>query len=237
MVSLRISSLYIQMSWKASDGSGSLEVIDVFGNDLTVVNAARVSFAKESHEFSANDGKLVAYLAKHNHTSPFFHPQIRLRIKMPIFVAREWFRHTVGFSRNEVSRRYVDFTPEVWIPAPEDLRARDAKLKQGSQSTPVENSIVLSAEIKDHCDGMVDFYTHLLENGVAPEIARCVLPQGMYTEFVETASLAAYARLVGLRTDPGAQREIQEYARGIVQLLEPHFPVSWKALTENSPSS
>jgi thymidylate synthase (FAD) len=218
--------------WKSSDGIGSIEVLEVFGNDLTVVNAARVSFAKESTEFSANDGKLIQYLAKHNHNSPFFHPQVRLRIKMPIFVAREWFRHTVGFSRNEVSRRYVDFTPEVWIPAPEDLRARDAKLKQGSQSTPVENSIILSSEIKEHCDGMVDFYTHLLENGVAPEIARCVLPQGMYTEFVETASLAAYARLVGLRTDPGAQREIQGYAHGIIELLAPHFPISWKALTE-----
>ena len=225
------------MSWAASDGIGSIRILDVFGSDLTVVNAARVSFAKESHEFSANDEKLVKYLAKHNHNSPFFHPQIRLRIKMPIFVAREWFRHLIGFARIEGSRRYVDFKPETWIPSPEDLRARDPKLKQGSQDTPVENSILLSSEIKDHCDGMVNFYEHLLEHNVAPEIARCVLPQGMYTEFVETGSLAAYARLVGLRTDPGAQREIQAYAHGIVQLLEPCFPVSWKALTENTSSS
>jgi thymidylate synthase (FAD) len=151
---------------------------------------------------------------------------------MPIFVAREWFRHQIGFARNEVSRRYVDFTPETWIPSPEDLRARDPKIKQGSQDTPVENSIVLSSEIKEHCDDMVNFYQHLLDHNVAPEIARCVLPQGMYTEFVETGSLAAYSRLVLLRTDPGAQREIQAYARAIVGLLEPHFPVSWKALTD-----
>jgi thymidylate synthase (FAD) len=111
------------------------------------------------------------------------------------------------------------------------LRARDPKLKQGSQETAVDNSIFLSAEIREHCDGMVNFYEHLLEHNVAPEIARCVLPQGMYTEFVETGSLAAYARLVGLRTDPTAQREIQAYAHGIVQLLQPHFPISWKALT------
>jgi thymidylate synthase (FAD) len=150
---------------------------------------------------------------------------------MPIFVAREWFRHQIGFARNEVSRRYVDFTPETWIPSPEDLRARDPRVKQGSQDTPVEGSIVLSAEIKEHCDGMVNFYQHLLDHNVAPEIARCVLPQGMYTEFVETGSLAAYSRLILLRTDPGAQREIQAYARAIVSLLEPHFPVSWKALT------
>ncbi len=232
MVSLRISSLYIQMSWKASDGIGSLEVLEVFGNDLTVVNAARVSFAKESHEFSANDAKLITYLAKHNHVSPFFHPQVRLRIKMPIFVAREWFRHQIGFARNEVSRRYVDFTPEVWIPAPEDLRERDPQLKQGSRENPIENSVIVSSEIKEQCDGMVCFYNQLLERGVAPEIARCVLPQGMYTEFVETGSLAAYARLVALRTDPGAQREIQAYAHGIIELLAPHFPISWKALTE-----
>jgi len=220
------------MSWTASDGIGSIQVLDVFGSDLTVVNAARVSFAKESHEFSANDEKLVNYLAKHNHNSPFFHPQIRLRIKMPLFVAREWFRHQIGFSRNEVSRRYVDFKPETWVPSPEDLRARDPKIKQGSQDKPVDNSIILSAEIKDHCDSMVSFYQHLLDHNVAPEIARCILPQGMYTEFVETGSLAAYSRLILLRTDPGAQREIQAYARAIVNLLEPHFPVSWKALTD-----
>lgn len=220
------------MSWSSSDGIGKIEVLEVFGNDLTVVNAARVSFAKESHEFSASDAKLVQYLAKHNHVSPFFHPQVRLRIKMPIFVAREWFRHQIGFARNEVSRRYVDFTPEVWTPAPDDLRERDPKLKQGSRENPIENSVIVSAEIKDQCDGMVCFYNQLLARGVAPEIARSVLPQGMYTEFVETGSLAAYARLVALRTDPGAQREIQAYARGIVELLTPHFPISWKALTE-----
>jgi len=220
------------MCWSSSDGIGKIEVLEVFGSDLTVVNAARVSFAKESTEFSAGDEKLIRYLATHNHTSPFFHPQVRLRIKMPIFVAREWFRHQIGFARNEVSRRYVDFTPEMWVPAPSDLRARDAKLKQGSRETPVENSIFLSAEIKDYCDSAVSMYERLLENGVAPEIARCILPQGMYTEFVETASLAAYARLVALRTDPGAQREIQAYAHGIVSLLSPHFPVSWSALTK-----
>jgi len=221
------------MTWTASDGIGSIQVLDVFGADLTVVNAARVSFAKESTEFSASDEKLINYLAKHNHNSPFFHPQIRLRIKMPIFVAREWFRHQIGFARNEVSRRYVDFKADVWIPSPEDLRARDPKIKQGSMETPVENSIVLSAEIKDHCDAAVSFYEHLLEHNVAPEIARAVLPQGMYTEFVETGSLAAYSRLVLLRTDPGAQREIQAYAHAIVKLLEPHFPISWKALTHS----
>ncbi len=119
---------------------GFVEVIDIFGSDLTVVNAARVSFAKESHQFSEQDGKLVRYLAKHHHNSPFFHPQIHLRIKMPIFVAREWFRHQIGFARNEVSRRYVDSPPECYIPEEDELRERDSNKKQGSKDTPPEGA-------------------------------------------------------------------------------------------------
>jgi thymidylate synthase (FAD) len=219
------------MNWTAADGLGRIEVLEVFGSDLTVVNAARVSFAKESVEFSERDGGLIRYLAKHQHTSPFFHPQIRMRIKMPIFVAREWFRHTVGFSRNEVSRRYVDTVPEVWVPGVTGLRARDPKLKQGSKEEPVEGAEAIVDELKAYRDTSLAFYDSLLKRQVAPEIARCVLPQGMYTEFIETASLAAYARLFGLRTDPGAQREIQTYAQALGALLEPAFPVSWSALT------
>lgn len=208
-----------------------MELLEVFGNDLTVVNAARVSFAKESTEFSNQDAKLVMYLAKHNHVSPFFHPQIRLRIKMPIFVAREWFRHQIGFARNEVSRRYVDTVPECWIPTPDQIRERDPKLKQGSKENSVVDSETVHQLIKTHTEMNVMVYEDLLGRGVAPEIARCVLPQSMYTEFIETGSLAAYARLYKLRTDPTAQREIQDYAQKLGDLLEPLFPVSWKALT------
>ena len=208
-----------------------MELLEVFGSDLTVVNAARVSFAKESQTFTAQDEKLVMYLAKHHHISPFFHPQIRLRIKMPIFVAREWFRHTVGFARNEVSRRYVDSAPECWVPSPAEIRERDPKLKQGSKTTPVIDSELIHQLIKTHINVNVMVYEDLLERGVAPEIARAVLPQSMYTEFIETASLAAYARLYNLRTDPSAQKEIQVYAEKLGELLEPIFPVSWKALT------
>ena len=106
-----------------------VELLEVFGNDLTVVNAARVSFAKESAEFTGADAKLINYLASHNHNSPFFHPHIRFRLKMPIFVAREWFRHQIGFARNEVSRRYVSTAPEFWIPSIEDVREKDPKVK------------------------------------------------------------------------------------------------------------
>ena len=220
--------------WKADDGIGSVEVLGVFGDDKTVVNAARVSFNKTvgvAEALGERDEKLIAYLAKHHHISPFFHPQIQLRIKMPIFVAREWFRHTIGFARNEVSRRYVDSFPEVWYPPADGLRARDPKLKQGSKETPVEGAEEIVAEIRASGEAAVELYESLLRRQVAPEIARTVLPQGMYTEFIETASLAAYARLWELRTDSGAQREIQGYARAIERLLMPYFPVSWSALT------
>lgn len=219
------------MSWKTADGIGGIELLEVFGSDLTVVNAARVSFAKESIAMDSKDEGLIRYLAKHNHVSPFFHPQIRLRVKMPIFVAREWFRHTIGFARNEVSRRYVDSLPEIWIPEADGLRARDPKLKQGSKEEPVPDADARVMEIRHAAKESLDLYTSLLAKQVAPEIARSVLPQGMYTEFIETASLAAYARLWALRTDPGAQREIQAYARALEELLKPAFPVSWIALT------
>jgi len=221
----------MESKWFAEDGIGGIEVVEVFGSDLTVVNAARVSFAKEVTEMTERDGKLVDFLARNDHISPFFHPQVRLRVKMPIYVAREWFRHTIGLARNEVSRRYVDSRPEIWYPSVTGLRERDPKLKQGSKETPVDGAEELVEEIRAAGEGAVIFYESLMARGVAPEIARSVLPQGMYTEFIETGSLAAYARIWELRTDPGAQREIQAYARAIEKLLMPHFPVSWGALT------
>ena len=226
-----MSAIVENAQWKSPDGLGSIEVLEVFGNDLTVVNAARVSFAKECTEMTGRDEKLIMFLAKHKHISPFFHPQVRLRVKMPIFVAREWFRHTIGFARNEVSRRYVDSEPELWFPEGDGLRARDPKLKQGSKSESVGESDTVLEEIRAHGRASIEFYNSLLAREVAPEIARAVLPQGMYTEFIETGSLAAYARLWELRTDPGAQREIQAYAVALETLLLPYFPISWKALT------
>jgi thymidylate synthase (FAD) len=153
---------------------------------------------------------------------------------MPIFVAREWYRHQIGFARNEVSRRYVDSTPECWIPSPDQIRERDPKLKQGSKETSVINAEELHQLMKTHTEVNVMLYEDLISRGVAPEIARCILPQSMVTEFIETGSLAAYARLYKLRTDPGAQRETRRYAEMIGEIIEPLFPVSWKALTSVS---
>ena len=213
----------------------AVELLNVFGDDLTVVNAARVSFAKESHELSQQDEKLIKYLAKHNHISPFFHPQIHFRLKMPIFVAREWFRHQIGLARNEVSRRYVDSDPEFWMP--DELRERDANKKQGSKDVKIQYNGHCLARIKKHQEESLELYKYLLDYKVCPEQARAVLPQSMMTEFVETGSLAAYARIYKLRTDPTAQREIQEIAACVGNLLAEKFPISWKALTCESSSS
>lgn len=219
------------------DSIGYVELLETFGDDLTVVNAARVSFNKESHEFTEQDGKLVRYLAKHNHVTPFFHPQVRMRIKMPIFVAREWYRHQIGFARNEVSRRYVDSDPECYCPAKEDIRARDPKLKQGSKLEPVAMNNVAEDVMRETIQDAMKTYDRLLkELNVAPEIARMILPQSMYTEFIETGSLAAYARLCGLRLDPTAQKEIRDYATAVDELLRKRFPVSWAALMESAAS-
>uniref|UniRef100_A0A6C0JP98 Thymidylate synthase n=1 Tax=viral metagenome TaxID=1070528 RepID=A0A6C0JP98_9ZZZZ len=206
-----------------------VELLEVFGDDLTVVNAARVSFAKESHYLSGGDARLIQYLADHNHITPFFHPQARFRLKMPIFVAREWFRHQIGFARNEISRRYVDSDPEFWLPT--ELRERDINKKQGSKDTIISNNEYCIDMMQKHNQQSLSLYRFLLNNKVCPEQARAVLPQCMMTEFIETGSLAAYARLYKLRTDPNAQREIQDLASSVGELLAERFPISWSALT------
>lgn len=213
------------------------ELIDSMGSDLTVVNSARVSFSKESTldeqgYLPVRDEKLIGYLAKHKHFTPFTHPQITLRETVPIFVARQRFKHVVGFTYNEVSRRYVDDTPEFFIP--QEWRSRpDGGMKQGSGDTH-QYSKAFQAKYRQFLKEAEDLYQHMIEEGIAPEQARMVLPQSMLTSYYVTGSLAAFARLYGLRMDSHAQKEIQDLARQIGELIEPLFPVSWKALTENS---
>jgi thymidylate synthase (FAD) len=208
--------------------SNCVELLEVFGSDLTVVNAARVSMGKVSTELTEVDKKLIRYLSKHKHNSPFYHPQIRFRIKMPIFIAREWYRHSIGFARNEISRRYVDTTPEFYMPS--SLRERNPSIKQGSKETSIVNNDAMMAELEAWNVQSANMYNKLMQEGVAPEVARIVLPQSMHTEFIETASLYAYARLCELRNAPDAQKEIRDYAQIVSELLEKAFPVSWAAL-------
>lgn len=210
------------------DSVGCVRLLDRMGSDITVVNAARVSFAKQSmytDEGLLNDAdaKLIKYLAAHKHWTPFSQPQIQLRVKMPIFVARQWYKHQVGLTRNEESRRYISAEPECYVPT--KWRKAAENVKQGSSEDGEIAGIVA------HTSYNVSLYRDLLVMGVCPEQARMVLPQSMYTEFVETGSLAAYARLYSLRSSKEAQKEVRLYAEAIGKIISPLFPVSWEALT------
>lgn len=213
------------------------EYIDHLGSDITVVNSARVSFNKESQfentgELSAKDVKLIGYLAKHNHFTPFTHPQITLRETVPIFVARQRFKHMVGFAYNEISRRYVDDTPEFYFPA--EWRTRpDGSLKQGSGGVHVENETMKGAYL-DFIKEASSLYERMVASGIAPEQARMALPQSMLTSYYVTGSLAAFARLYKQRADSHAQKEIQDLAHQIGQVIQPLYPVSWSALTQGN---
>lgn len=221
------------------------ELITHSGDDLMVVNAARVSFDKESGmEFVIPEGglhpksviikklydkdkKLIKYLATHNHYTPFAHPQITLRETVPIFVARQRFKHVVGFTYNEVSRRYVDDSPEFYVP--EVWRRRAVNKKQGSSD---ETVAIDPAEIAHFYRDIHYIYNALLKRNVCPEQARMVLPQSMFTSYYVTGSLAAFARAYKLRAQPDAQEEIQVLAKEWDRIIRPLFPISWGALVD-----
>ncbi len=222
---------------------GFVNLVDYMGSDLTVVNAARVSFNKESdwdtdpnwtgyreHKLSEKDQKLISYLAKHKHWTPFAHPQITLRIKAPIFIRTQLFKHKVGFVENEVSRRYVSDTPEIYCPQWRSKPTNGAK--QGSEDF-VNSELVNSynTDWERIAKPALEVYHKLIAEGVAPEQARSVLPQGTYTEWWWTGSLSAYARVYAQRIDPHAQWEVRQYAQAIYDIIQPLFPHSWKALT------
>ena len=207
-----------------------VELITHSGDDLLVVNSARVSMDKKHESIEDGDSGLINYLATHNHWTPFSHPQITIREKVPIFVARQRFKHTVGFSYNETSRRYVDSPPELYYP--EEWRKRPTgSIKQGSGGVH-KGTDELSNRYKASMFALRVLYQEMIDNGVAPEQARMVLPQSMYTEYYVTGSLAAWARAYSLRIDSHAQQEIQEVAKMWNETLSPLFPLSWKALTE-----
>ena len=210
---------------------GHVSYVSHMGNDLTVVNAARVSFQKESTEFTGKDEKLIQYLAKHKHWTPFAHPQITLRIKAPIFIRTQLFKHKVGFTENEVSRRYVSDSPVVYRPRWRGKPTGGAK--QGSEDfMPIDDQYNTANRHYEMCvRDALRTYEELLKRGVAPEQARSVLPQGTYTEWWWTGSLSAFARVYAQRSDSHAQWECQEYAKAFSTIIQPLFPYSWKSLT------
>jgi len=233
--------------------AGFVKYISHMGDDLMVVNAARVSFSKNSeYEFDISeeidadsrsisfyktnirlnerDKKLIAYLAEHSHWTPFAHPHIALHIKAPIFVRTQCFKHKVGMVENEISRRYVKDTPQYYTPLWRSAPTNGAKQGSSGFMRYPEEFTNLYQNI---CDDAVDIYKHLLDEGVAPEQARSVLPQGMYTEWYWTGSLASFARIYKQRADAHAQWEVQQYASAINEIIEPLFPESWKVLVGN----
>jgi thymidylate synthase (FAD) len=221
---------------------GHVQLIDWMGSDLSIVNAARVSFNKESswdyadshvpiQKLPEKDAKLIKYLAKHNHFTPFCHATISIRVKCPIFVRAQLGKHQIGLTMNEVSRRYVTFDPEVYVPLWRSAPTDGAKQGSSGRIEDMDLCIRMRQEYESVAKDCIKLYNDLLADGVAPEQARSILPQGTYTEFVWTGSLYAFARIYNLRIDAHAQWEIQEYAKAIDKIIAPLFPVSWQTLT------
>ena len=237
-----------------------IEYIDHMGDDLAVVNAARVSFDKESEwlprihtgeekVLSKKDQGLIKYLSTHGHWSPFAHTAIKVRMKMPIFVARQIMKHTTGIEYNEVSRRYVDSEPEFYVP--DVWRKKADNVKQGSSDEAFTDYFYheyqeddsripykfqhgvdrgLEDVYDDFLENVTELYKNMLEKGIAPEQARMVLPQSMYTEVIATGNLYAWANMYNQRTDSHAQKETRDLVLQLGEIIQPLFPVSWKAL-------
>lgn len=203
-----------------------VELIDHMGDDLRVANVARVSFDKWKEEFDQKDARLIDYLAQHEHTSPFRHVTVSLRCYVPLFLARQLGKHQIGLSWNEVSRRYVDteielYAPDVWRKRPEN------GIKQGSSDEEVldAHAVYTVAAYK-----ALDAYEEMLRIGVAPEMARMVLPQSMMVSWVWTGSIQAFYHVWRLRSGEGAQVEAKEFASLLDNVIQPLFPACWQAL-------
>jgi thymidylate synthase (FAD) len=226
------------------------ELYDYMGTDLSVVNAARVSFSKESDwnyttvervntagnvsdevelSLSEKDAKLINYLAKHDHWTPFAHTSITLRMEAPIPIRTQCFKHKIGMVENEESRRYVSHTPNVFQPV---FREQASNKKQGSGGEMEGQQAISARAIYEASTEMaINSYEALLELGVAEEQARFVLPQGAQVEWFWTGNLVSFANFYKKRTDPNAQKEIRDLAYMVSDQIKDLFPVSWAALT------
>jgi thymidylate synthase (FAD) len=207
----------------------NVELIDSMGSDLSVVNAARVSFDSASKKLTDRDIKLINYLAEHNHWTPFAHTCLTLMIEAPIYVARQLGKHQVGLVWNEVSRRYVDYEPE--IDNPEQWRKRADNKKQGSLETSITAPSIANRILGDVSFMSRTAYEELLALNVCPEQARMVLPQAMLTKWYWTGSLFSFSRVCSLRLKEDTQLETRLVAKEISNICQSKFPVSWKALT------
>ena len=212
-----------------------VKLITHMGSDLSVVNSARVSFDKVHETFDTDkDTRLIKYLARHGHWSPFAHGSMQFRIKAPIFVARQLVKHQVGLAWNEISRRYVDTEPEFYVP--DTWRAKADNKKQGSSDEEIDINPEYDSgrrmldPYQIRLSSIVKTYKHLLKLGVCPEQARMILPMSMMTEWYWSGSLFAFSRVCNQRCKADAQKETQEIARGIDKHARELFPASWAEL-------
>ena len=225
------------------DNIGSVELVDFMGEDITIVNSARVSFGVHKKELDVKDKKLISYLMKHKHTSTLEHNIATFRIKVPLFIRSQHHRHRT-WSYNEISRRYTDFNLEFY--APDSFRTQH---KSNRQSSNVEEKInpdlsfeasytsspltmVCSEAIKEHHKTSVELFDKLLESGVCKEQARGVLPQNLYTEYYATANLNNILKFISLRTHDGAQWEIQQLASNMLDIVTEIWPIAVGAYRE-----
>jgi thymidylate synthase (FAD) len=202
-------------------------------DDLSVVNGARVSFARHKDELDDADAGLIRFLMRDRHGTPFEHNAFRFHIRCPIFVAREWFRHRIG-SFNEFSMRYAKATDEFYVPEPDDVRSQVGK--PGAYSfEPVEPELAerTREELQAVYEAAYATYTRLVDEGVARELARSVLPVGAYTEFYWTVNARALMNFVSLRAADTAQREIRRYAEAVEQFLAAKMPITYEAFVAN----
>ncbi len=222
---LATEKLTTEKKFVLGDTIGAVELIRHSGSDLDIVNAARVSFGSTHETVTERDTKLIRYLLQHNHTSPFEHNQISYRITCPLFVARQWMRHRIGVSYNEISYRYVESPLEFYIP--QKFRAQSADNKQASEDHEFQNEETIRQRYQDALDSSAQAYKDLLEQGVAREIARAVLPSATYTHFIFTCNLVSLMHFIKLREHPGAQWEIQQYAIAMREFIQPTFSASF----------
>lgn len=213
---------------------GKVQYIDHMGNDASVVRAARVSFAADDTEFDeVKDARLINYLAKHKHWTPFSHTSITLRMTAPVPIRTQCFKHKVGFTENEESRRYISSRPKFFIPR-QFRKHPEGSIKQGSGEDmhPTGNKYWRRhfQTVNTMC---LDSYQMAIDGGMCPEQARLLLPQGMEVSWYWTGSLYAYARFCKQRMDPHAQHEIQVLATDVEIILSELYPQSWEALTND----
>ena len=217
------------------DKKGFVELVDAVGDDLTVVNSARVSFGKHKAKLDDKDKKLIKYLIKHKHTSTLEHCFVTFRIKVPLFVRSQHHRHRT-WSYNEISRRYTDF--DIQFYEPEAFRTQHKSNRQASNADELIDPVIESWQyeasdcITMHHDASLKLFNELIEAGVCREQARGILPQNMYTEYYASANLNNILKFIDLRTHEGAQWEIQEMAKGMLKIIEKLYPVTVGAYNE-----